>query len=58
MDIKPIRTEHDHAVALKRIEQLWKSVQGTPAGDELDALVTLVEAFESKHYPMDTPASP
>jgi HTH-type transcriptional regulator / antitoxin HigA len=56
MDSKPIRTELDHAAAVKRIEHLWESAKGTSSGDELDALVTLVEAFESKHYPMDTPS--
>ena len=55
MEIKPIRTEHDHTAALQRIERLWGSSQGTAAGDELDVLVTLVEAFERKHYPMDLP---
>jgi HTH-type transcriptional regulator / antitoxin HigA len=56
MEIKPIRTERDHATALQRIEQLWGSAQGTAAGDELDVLVTLVEAFEREHYPMDLPS--
>jgi len=55
MEIKPIRTEHDHAAALQRIEQLWGSAQGTSAGDELDVLVTLVEAFEREQYPVDLP---
>jgi HTH-type transcriptional regulator / antitoxin HigA len=55
MEIKPIRTEHDHAAALQRIERLWGSAQGTSAGDELDVLVTLVEAFEREQYPVDLP---
>jgi HTH-type transcriptional regulator/antitoxin HigA len=55
MEIKPIRTEHDHAAALQRIEQLWGAAQGTSAGDELDVLVTLVEAFEREQYPVDLP---
>ena len=56
MEIKPIRTERDNTVALQRIEELWGSAQGTLAGDELDVLVTLVEAFEREHYPMDLPS--
>lgn len=56
MEIKPIRTEDDHTAALQRIEQLWGSAQGTSLGDELEVLVTLVEAFERKHYPMDLPS--
>ena len=27
----------------------------TPEGDRLDVLVTLVEAWEAKHYPLDLP---
>jgi|ERR1035438_937813 HTH-type transcriptional regulator/antitoxin HigA len=56
MEIKPVRTERDHTAALQRIERLWGSAQGTSAGDELDVLVTLVEAFEREHYPMDLPS--
>src|SRR5258707_11588923 len=55
MEIKPIRTEGDHAAALQRIERLWGSAQGTAAGDELDVLVTLVEAFEWENWPIDLP---
>jgi len=55
MEIKPIRTERDHTAALQRIELLWGSAQGTAAGDELDVLVTLVEAFERENYPIDLP---
>ena len=55
MEIKPIRTERDHAVALQRIELLWGSAQGTAEGDELDVLVTLVEAFERENWPIDLP---
>jgi HTH-type transcriptional regulator/antitoxin HigA len=50
--IKPIRNEKLYEDALKRIESLWGSEPGTPEGDELDILITLVEAYEDKHYPM------
>ena len=55
MDIKPVKTKKDHAHALKRIEQLMKAKANSPEGDELDILVTLVEAFEAKHYAVDAP---
>ena len=55
MDIKPIKTKKDHAQALKRIEALMTAKANTPAGDELDILVTLVEAYEAKHYAIDAP---
>jgi len=55
MEIKPIRTEADYDSALRRIETLWGAAQGTRAGDELEILVTLVEAYEDEHYPMDLP---
>jgi HTH-type transcriptional regulator/antitoxin HigA len=53
--VKPIRTERDYESALKEIERLWGAKIGTPEGDRLDVLATLVEAYEDKHYPMDPP---
>jgi len=55
MDIKPIRTKADHKRALKEIESLMMAKPGTPQGDRLDVLVTLLEAYEKKHYPIDLP---
>lgn len=55
MLIKPIKTEADYQDALKRVEALWKSEPGTPQGDELEVLVTLIEAYEEKNYPIDLP---
>ena len=55
MDIRPIKTKKDHAAALRRIEQLMAAKANSPEGDELDILVTLVEAFEAKHYAIDEP---
>jgi HTH-type transcriptional regulator / antitoxin HigA len=55
MDITPIRTKRDHRRALKEIEGLMNAKRGTPEGDRLDVLVTLVEAWEAKHYPLDLP---
>ncbi len=52
MTIFPIRTEADYDAALMRIDQLMNAEIETPEGDELDILVTLVEAYEAKHYPI------
>ncbi len=52
MFIKPIRDEQSYNQRLKRIEELWGAEIGTPDGDELDVILTLVEAYEEKHYPM------
>lgn len=55
MTIKPIKTRADHAAALREIERLWGAEEGTPEGDRLDVLATLVEAYEQAHFPMDAP---
>ena len=55
MNINPIRTRKDHERALKRIEKLMDAKPNTKKGDELDILVTLVEVYEKKHYPIDAP---
>ena len=55
MEIKPIKTSKDHETVLKRIEQLMTALPNTTEGDELDVLVTLVEAYEAKHYAIDAP---
>ena len=49
-EIKPIRTKADHRAALKEIEGLMSARRGTPEGDHLDVLATLVEAWEQKRY--------
>lgn len=55
MEIRPIKTEQDYQDAIRRIEELWGAKKDTPQGDELDLLVTLVEAYEMKHYPIAPP---
>jgi HTH-type transcriptional regulator / antitoxin HigA len=55
MRIQPVRTEAEHDAALTRIAQLMGAEPGTEASDELEILVTLVDAFERKHFPIDTP---
>jgi HTH-type transcriptional regulator / antitoxin HigA len=55
MKIRPIRTDADHELALREIERLWGAPEGTPAGDALDILVTLVNAYEEQRWPIDLP---
>jgi len=55
MEIKPIKTRADYKAALKSLESLMSARANTPEGDRLDVLVTLVEAYERKHFPMDLP---
>jgi HTH-type transcriptional regulator/antitoxin HigA len=53
--IKPIRTESDYDAALAEIQNLMDASFDTPEGDRLDILVTLVEAYEAKHWRIDPP---
>ena len=55
MNIKPIKTRADHRAALKEIETLMMAKLNTPEGERLDVLVTLVEAYERKHYAIELP---
>ncbi len=55
MTIAPIKTARDYDRTLGRIEQLMEAKPGTKAGDELDVLTTLVEAYEAKHYAICPP---
>jgi HTH-type transcriptional regulator / antitoxin HigA len=55
MNIRPIRTRADYRAALKEVERLWEADPGTPEGDHVDVLVTLVEAYEAKHFPIPAP---
>lgn len=54
-EIKPIRTEADHEAALAEVEKLWGARSGTPKGDRLDVLATLIAAYEERYFPMDPP---
>lgn len=57
MDIHPIHTKTDHKATLKEISALMENdpESGTPDGDRLDILVTLVQAYEAKHTPISAP---
>jgi HTH-type transcriptional regulator/antitoxin HigA len=54
-DLRPIRTDADHAAALAEVERLWGAKSGTADGDRLDVLATLIDVYETEHYPMDPP---
>ena len=56
MEIKPIRNQRDYHEALRRIRSLWGASPGSRQSDELDILATLVEAYESEHYPIEVPS--
>ena len=55
MEIKAIKTKADYRATLKEIETLMAAERDTPEGERLDVLVTLVEAYENKHQPLDLP---
>jgi HTH-type transcriptional regulator/antitoxin HigA len=55
MNPKVIRNEADYEASLARIDELVEAELGTPEGDELDLLVTLVELYEKDVYPIDPP---
>jgi HTH-type transcriptional regulator / antitoxin HigA len=52
MTMKPVRTDDDHTAAIARIEALWGAADGTPEGDELEALAVLVDAYEKSRWPL------
>src|SRR5438477_5151682 len=54
-EVRPIRTKLDYEAALKEMERLWGAKAGTSEGDRLDVLATLIDAYETEHYPMDPP---
>lgn len=55
MDIRPIRTEADYRAALKEAERLWDAEPGTPEGDQVEVLSTLIEAYEAREHPIAAP---
>jgi HTH-type transcriptional regulator/antitoxin HigA len=55
MKIKPIKTEKDYQNALAEIDLSFDAEPGTPQGDRLEVLVTLVEAYEKQFYAMPLP---
>jgi HTH-type transcriptional regulator/antitoxin HigA len=54
-ELKPIRSKADYNAALAEVERLWGAKTGTPDGDRLDILATLIDAYETLNDPMDPP---
>jgi HTH-type transcriptional regulator / antitoxin HigA len=54
-DVKPIRSEADYDAAMEAVAALWGAASGTPEGDRLDVLATLIDAYEAKNHAMDAP---
>lgn len=52
MNIKPIRNDDDLRAALKQLERVFQAKAGTSDADEMEILMTLIEAYERKHYPI------
>src|SRR5437660_10859645 len=55
MEIRPIRSEGNYRNALTEVERLWDAEPGSPEGDYVEVLSTLIEAYEAQHYPIPAP---
>ena len=55
MNIKPIHNDDDLYVAFLRLEEVFQAKKGTPEADEMEILVTLIEVYENKKYPITPP---
>ena len=54
-ELKPIRDEKDYGAALALLKELWGAASGTPEGDKLEILATLIDAYEAKAHFIDLP---
>src|ERR1700738_4015552 len=54
-EVRPIRSKRDYEAALREVELFWGAKAGAGAGDRLDVLSTLIDAYEAERYPMDPP---
>ena len=57
MTIKPIRNDDELRAAFYQLETVFQAEEGTPAADEREILVALIETYENRHYPIG-PADP
>jgi HTH-type transcriptional regulator/antitoxin HigA len=55
MNIRPIKSEADYRLALKRLEEIFDAPVGAPESDEADILGILIDEYEKKHYPIEAP---
>lgn len=58
IELQPIRNEADYDLAMTEFRRLWGAPSGTPEGEHLDRLATLIDAYEAVHHPIDPPAAP
>jgi HTH-type transcriptional regulator / antitoxin HigA len=55
MDIKPIKSQTDYEAALAEVERLWSAPAGSASAERLDVFTTLIEAYESRQFPIEAP---
>lgn len=55
MRLKPIKSEQDYEIALRRLEEIFDSLENTKDGDEADILSMLIETYENQHFPIEAP---
>lgn len=55
MEIRPIRNDDDHARAIEQLEALWGAADGSPEAEQLEVLVTLINAYEVEHHAIGSP---
>jgi HTH-type transcriptional regulator/antitoxin HigA len=55
MNLKPIKTEDDYKMSLKRLEEIFDAAAGTNDSDEADILGLIIDEYEKKHYPIEAP---
>jgi len=53
--LQPIKSKRDYQAALREVERLWNAPEGSAGADRLDVLVLLIQAYESKHFPITDP---
>jgi len=55
MNIKPIKTKEDYQMSLKRLEVIFDAPVGTVESDEADILGLMIDEYEKRHYPIESP---
>jgi len=57
MEIRPIHTEEDYKTVMRKVSDFFENEPepGSPEGDHFEVLLTLIEAYESKHFPVELP---
>ncbi len=55
MNLKILKTEVEHNIALKRLDEIFDAEPNTPEGDEFELLALLIDNYETKHHPIEPP---